>query len=101
MNVTGRIEQLRLERHWSKYRLAEEAMLTYSTLSAIYARETPPKIEILEMICEAFEISLAQFFSEDEDAETVSAEEKQLLEKFRALPQKKRQAVLTLIDNEK
>ena len=100
MNVIERIENLRFERKWSKYKLAEESMLTYSTLSAIYARETPPKIEILEMICGAFKISLAQFFSEGEPTETVTEEEKILLEKYRALSQDKKQAVLTLITKE-
>lgn len=97
MNVIERIEKLRIERNWSKYKLAEEAMLTYSTLSAIYVRETPPKIEILELICKAFGISLAQFFSEGEETERVTEEEKALLEKFRAMPTDKRRALITLV----
>ena len=53
MDVIKKIDALREERGWTKYRLAEEATLTYSTLSAIYARNPPPKFEILEMICNA------------------------------------------------
>lgn len=100
MNVIAKIEKLRNERNWSKYKLAEESMLTYSTLSAIYARETPPKLEILEMICNAFGITLAQFFSEGEPTETVTEEERHLLEKFRALSSAKKQAVLTIISKD-
>ncbi|MDE7084670.1 MAG: helix-turn-helix transcriptional regulator [Clostridia bacterium] len=100
MNVIKRIEELRLERNWSKYKLAEEAMLTYSTLSAMYSRETPPKIEILEMLCNAFKISLAQFFSGDGEAESVNEEEKKLLKKFRVLSVEKRKAIITLLTDE-
>ncbi|MDE7256740.1 MAG: helix-turn-helix transcriptional regulator [Clostridia bacterium] len=100
MNVIKRIEELRLERNWSKYKLAEEAMLTYSTLSAMYSRETPPKIEILEMLCNAFKISLAQFFSGDGEAESVNEEEKKLLKKFRVLSAEKRKAIITLLTDE-
>ena len=55
-----------------------------STLSAIYARNTPPKFEILEMICNAFGITLAQFFANGEELQTLTGEEKQLIELFRA-----------------
>ena len=99
MNVIERIEDLRNRRGWTKYKLAEEAMLTYSTLSAIYSRATPPKIEILEMICNAFGITLAQFFAQNEEAQTVTADEGELLELYRTLSLEKRLALLTLLKN--
>ncbi|MDE5729471.1 MAG: helix-turn-helix domain-containing protein [Clostridia bacterium] len=99
MNVIERIEDLRNRRGWTKYKLAEEAMLTYSTLSAIYSRATPPKIEILEMICNAFGITLAQFFAQNEEAQTVTEDEGELLELYRTLSLEKRLALLTLLKN--
>ena len=100
MDVIQRIEELRNERQWTKYRLAEEAMLTYSTLSAVYSRGTPPKLEILEMICNAFGITLAQFFADEKDGRVLSGEEEKLLQLFRALSKNKKQAVLDLLDKE-
>lgn len=100
MDVIEKIENLRLERQWTKYRLAEEAMLTYSTLSAVYSRGTPPKLEILEMICGAFGITLSQFFEEGEKEQVLSGEEKKLLDLYRALPKNKKQAVLDLLDKD-
>ncbi len=97
MDVIKKIDALREERGWTKYRLAEEATLTYSTLSAIYARNTPPKFEILEMICNAFGITLAQFFANGEELQTLTGEEKQLIELFRALPRSKREALTVLL----
>lgn len=99
MNIIERIEELRKERGWTKYRLAEEAMLTHSTLAAIYVRQTPPKIEILEMICNAFGITLAQFFASNDDAEIVSEHERELLKRYRRLPEEKKKAIFTLTEN--
>ena len=98
MDVIEKIEKLREERGWTRYRLAEESMLTYSTLSAMYLRNTPPKLDILEMICAAFGISLAQFFADGGVAEILSPDEKELLRKYRRLTDEKKQAVNVLID---
>lgn len=97
MNVINRIEKLRVERGWTKYRLAEESLLTYSTLSAMYIRNTPPKLDILEMICAAFGISLAQFFA-DGEAEYLTSDEKELLKKYRRLSDERKKALGILIE---
>ncbi len=97
MNVINRIEKLRVERGWTKYRLAEESLLTYSTLSAMYIRNTPPKLDILEMICTAFGISLAQFFA-DGEAEYLTSDEKELLKKYRRLSDERKKALGILIE---
>ncbi|MCM1546550.1 MAG: helix-turn-helix transcriptional regulator [Clostridiales bacterium] len=97
MDVINRIEELREERGWTKYRLAEEAMILYSTLAGIYSRGTPPKIDTLENICHAFGITLAQFFT-DEETEIINENEKLLLKLYRKLDADKKQAILTLID---
>lgn len=100
MNVIDRIEKLRKEKHWTKYRLAEEATLTYSTLAAMYARQTPPKLDVLELICGAFGITLAQFFLEEDPVEIVTEQEKSLLHAFRSLSDNKKQALLVVLNDE-
>ena len=97
MNVIERIHQLRLERGWSVNNLAMEAGITQSTLNSILSRNTPPKIETLQALCVAFNITLAQFFLEDEQFELVSANEKDLLLLFRKLSPKKQQALLEIL----
>ena len=97
MNVIERIEFLRKQRNWTKYRLAEEAMITYSTLSAMYQRETPPKLDILEMICNAFGITLSEFFMENDTKNVLTERETELLKYFRRLSEGKKQAVLALL----
>ena len=50
---------------WSINNLAMEALLTQSTLNNLYARKAEPKLSTLRAICNAFGISLAEFFADD------------------------------------
>ena len=79
------------------YELAQEAGITQSTLSSMIKRGNPPKMDTLGFICEAFGITLAQFFTEDEEIELLSKEEKRLIFLFRRLPQEKQKALLDLL----
>lgn len=65
MDVLKRIVELREERHWTEYRLAEEADMTQSTISAWYRKNNLPSIPSLERLCDAFGITLSQFFLEE------------------------------------
>lgn len=98
MDIKKRIEKLRKERGWTVYKLSMEAGVSQSTLATIQQRKTPPKIEILQNLCEAFKITLAQFFLEDEETEIVTEEEKKLLTAYRKLPFKKQKALLELVE---
>ena len=98
MSVLEKIKKMQQERGWSTYKLAYESGLTQSTLSNMFARGTCPTIETLQMICDAFGISLSEFFEEDECKTYVSKEELQLLNKYRALNSKEKDAVKTLVD---
>lgn len=98
-NVIEHIRQLKNDRGWTDYRLASEAMIPQSTLASIYERNTPPKLDILEYLCNAFGITLAQFFQEDEMTEIVSEDEKHLLESCRRLSEQKKQALLGLLSD--
>lgn len=97
MNVIERIHQLREQHGWSVNNLAMEAGMTQSTLNSILTRNTPPKIETLQLLCNAFKISLAQFFIEDEQFELVNTNEKKLLLSFRCLPLEKQEALLKIL----
>lgn len=97
MEVIERIEELRTMRGWTINRLATEAMIPASSLASMYERNTPPKIETLKNLCDAFGITLAQFFSEGESYETVSKDEKLLLELYRSLSTQKQRALFTLL----
>ncbi len=97
MDINKKIEKLRFQRGWSMYELAQEAGITQSTLTSMMKRGNPPKIDTLECICEAFGITLSQFFMEDEELEILSKKEKELISSFRKLPEVKQQALVELL----
>lgn len=97
MNINEKIEKLRFDRGWSMYELAQEAGITQSTLASMIKRGNPPKIDTLSCICEAFGMSLSQFFMEDEQLEILSGVEKELVASFRKLSEDKQMALLELL----
>lgn len=97
MDIVGRIEQLKNQRGWTDYRLSLESGVPQSTLATIKQRNTPPKFEILEMICNAFGITLSQFFLENENFEILTKEELDIIYAYRKLSEKQKQAILALV----
>lgn len=77
INVLERITEMREERHWSEYQLSEKSGLTQSTISSWYRKDMLPTLPSLMKICDAFGISISQFFLEDND-KIVSLNQKQL-----------------------
>lgn len=75
MNVLERIDALRQERGWSINNLAMEAMLTQSTLNNLYIRKSEPKLSTLRSICQAFGISLSEFFDFEDDEQDPNDQE--------------------------
>lgn len=97
MDINKKIRKLCAERGWSIYTLAQEALLTQSTVNSIFQRNAPPKIDTLQAICDAFGITLAQFFAEDEIFEPLNDEERQIIHLYRHLSREKREAFRQLI----
>ena len=98
MNVLEKIKIMQQERGWSTYKLAYESGLTQSTLSNMFARGTCPTVDTLEKICDAFGISLSEFFEESDRKTHVSKEELELLRKYRVLTDKEKDAVKSMIN---
>jgi len=67
MDILQKIVTLREERHWSEYMLAEKSGITQSTISAWYRKGILPTIPSLSRICDAFGITLSQFFLEENE----------------------------------
>lgn len=77
MDVLARIIELRDARGWSEYQLAEKSGMAQSTISSWYRKRMLPTIPSLEKICDAFDITLAQFFIENPN-EAITLNEKQI-----------------------
>ena len=92
MDILKRINELRKERNWTIYRLADESGVSQSTLSNMFSRETLPSISTLEQLCGAFNITLSQFFEENQ------GQENEFSRKFNMLSNREKNVVLELID---
>lgn len=78
MDILNKITSLREERHWTEYQLAEKSGLTQSTISSWYRKKMLPSISSLTKICDAFGITVSQFFLDDDESNVVLLSEKQL-----------------------
>lgn len=64
--VLETITKYRLAHRWTEYELSVRSGLPQSTISSWYRKEMTPSISSLEKICAAFDLTLAQFFAEEE-----------------------------------
>ena len=97
MDINKKIIDLCNERGWSIYELSLQSGITQSSLNSMLHRGNPPKIENLQTICDAFGITLAQFFATNEKHEMLSPNEILLISNFRKLSEEKQEALLKLI----
>lgn len=96
MTILEKIDELRRVHGWSVNNLAMEAMLTQSTVNNLYIRKTEPKISTLRAICDAFGITLAEFFAETEN-KVESTVDSDLQKKIAALSEKQKVALLVFL----
>lgn len=97
MDVLGRIKELMDERGWSSYRLAKKSGKPVNTISDMLKRGTLPTISTLEVYCEAFNITLSEFFSGDDEPVVLTEEQKKLLRAFNSLEDKERELAYAYI----
>ena len=90
--VLDKIEQLRTERGWTVYRLAERSGITDKCIYNWYKRGTMPTIQTLKSVCDAFGITLSQFFAEGDLVET-NDELKELFQDWITLTEEQKTAV--------
>ena len=97
-DILAKIISYREARNWSEYQLAEKAGLPQSTISSWYRKNMIPSVASLMKICDAFDITLSQLFSENEELLDLNDEQKLLLAKWATLTAEQRKAILELID---
>ncbi|MCL2752410.1 MAG: helix-turn-helix domain-containing protein [Firmicutes bacterium] len=90
---------MRKDRNWSVNRLATEAMLTQSTVANIFTKGYEPKFSTLKAICEAFGITVSDFFYDSGDKEKLSPFEKTLLAEADKLTDAEKDSLLNFLTN--
>ena len=66
MNIKNRILTLCEQRYMSINKLAEISCLNQSTLQNIVSRDSSTTVDTIEKVCEGLNITLADFFTENE-----------------------------------
>ena len=69
-NILNTITAYREERKWSLYDLATHAEMKSTTISTWYNNNATPTIPSLVKICDAFQITLSEFFAKAEGSES-------------------------------
>ena len=96
-DVQNRIDNLAMERGLSRYELAHKAGIPQSTLYNMFERHTLPKLDTLELICDALEVSLSDFFlftTKPGEGQHISEDEILLLELNRELTRRDREHLI-------
>lgn len=97
MDIIAKLRRLMEQKGWTEYRLAKEAGLSQSTIANIFHRQTLPSIPTLQMLCQAFGITLSQFFAEGELV-ALSAEQAEMLAAYCCLTPKRQSLVAAMIE---
>ena len=90
IDVLEQILYYRKQKGWTEYQLAEKSGLT----SSWYRKNMIPSIPSLEKVCNAFGITLSQFFSENEDNFALTPNQKELLLEAGHLSEKQQAALI-------
>ena len=90
--VALRIIELCEKHKISRYRLSQ-----LTALGKIVSKESIPTIPTIEKICDAFGITLAQFFTKDGIRPDLSAGQLELVETWEYLDDKEREILLTFV----
>lgn len=96
IDALERITYYREQKNWTEYQLAERSGLTQSTISSWYRKNMIPSIPSLDKICNAFGITLSQFFSTDNDDFSITSLQKELLIESGRLTEEQQTALLAL-----
>ena len=92
-----RIMELCEKRGYTKYRLSQLTDMSQTALANIINQKSVPTVVTLERICEAFGITLAQFFTKDGDRLNLTEEQNEILEIWDSLETKEREILLSFI----
>lgn len=97
MDVLERIRNLRLERNWTEYKLAEKSGIPQSTISTWFRKQNLPTISSLEKICYAFDITLSDFFREDK-YNNLDENQIKLIRNFHKLNKAQQESLLVFLE---
>lgn len=97
MDVIGKIEKLCAERNWTLFELGKQSGISANTLYK-WKSGTLPTIVNIERICQAFGISIQQFFCGIE-SKNLTDEQNKLLKNWVLLRKNQQQLIFNMMDS--
>lgn len=98
MDFYRKIDNMRVARGWSFYKLSQESGLSQQTFTQWMAGKTIPTIPALKSVCNAYGITLAEFFAED-DLIVATPEVKELFNNWQVLTKEEKASVMAIVKN--
>ena len=98
MDIQKRIEELMRDRGWSQRQLAKKSGLPQSTINSWARTNGKPSVESLVILCQAFGITMAEFFADGLEDPGISPQQRLLLEKWDCITPQGRTLLLQLMD---
>ena len=95
--ILDRINELCEKTGTSRYQLAKNSGIPESSLSNLFNKKHTPRLETLDKICDAFGITLAQFFSDSELFPNVTEDVRQFTELWQELNTEERRLTITYL----
>lgn len=88
MDISARLRKIRESQNMSMYRLAKVSGVSSSFISRIESENRQPTTDVLERLCKALGITMADFFAEDnrplnpDRIDRLTPKQRQALNKF-------------------
>ena len=98
MNVVEKIDKIRVQKGWSFYKLAQESGLTQQAFTKWINGNAVPTIPALEAICDAFNISMANLFADNNMIE-LDDDTKYIFENWNYLSKSQKDSIKSIVEN--
>lgn len=95
--VAARVKELCAKHKVSQYRLAQRTGMSQTALGNIMKMKSVPTVPTLERICDAFGITLAQFFAGEGARPDLTPAESEILQTWDGLGEAERRILLQFV----
>lgn len=95
--VATRVKELCVKHKMTKYRLSQLTGMSQTALGNIMNTKSMPTVLTLEKICDAFSITMAQFFAGEGERPDLTQEQKEIIETWDKLGSEERRILLQFV----
>ena len=98
MNVSERLKYYMERRGMTIYALAKASGLPWQTVKNLVNQMNNPTVATVEMLCRGLGITMSQFFSDEEEMISLTAEQKELLEQWNVITEDEKKVFVDLLN---